>query len=456
MAKKKNKKKWWIISILVLAVAGLVAQKILVKHDPPISIEKEKVVRRDITETVVANGKIEAVTEVSISAEVAGEIISLPVKEGQLVKKGDLLVKIRPDDYVAARDSAQANYRMDVANKNTADANLEKARLEYDRNKALFDAKLISESDFLTAKTTYDVAKTTLAAAEEQVSMGEAQVHTSEVDLLKTTIYSPLDGTVSKLYSHLGEKVAGTGMMAGTEIMIVSDLNTMEARVDIGEVDVVLIGVGEKAKLEVDSFKDRKFAGLVTDIADSANNNDTSSTSSSSSSSSSSGGTDATKFQVRIRLTDHERFLPGMSVTANIETRQHTNVLSVPIQCVTTRLPKPITNALASAASNAPTHGSNLLASVDPTNAAPAPKRNEEPKPVEVVWVIDGDHVKMAPVKRGIADDDYVEISDGLKDGEEIVVGGFKAINHDLDDGKKVVVDTQKAQKDKEQKTGSS
>jgi HlyD family secretion protein len=237
--------------------------------------------------------------------------------------------------------------------------------------------------------------------------------------------------------------------------MIVSDLNAMEARVDIGEVDVVLIAVGQKAKLEVDSFKDKKFAGIVTDIADSANNNDTSSTASTSSSSSS-ASTDATKFQVRIRLTDHERFLPGMSVTANIETREHTNVLSVPIQSVTTRLPKPVTNAVAGTGSNAPALGSNSLATAAPTNLTPPLKRGEEPKPIEVVWVIDGDHVKMAPVKRGISDDDYVEISEGLKDGQEVVVGGFKAINRDLDDGKKVVVDAQKAQKDKEAKTGSS
>src|ERR1700761_168297 len=151
MAKKKNNKKWWIISIIALAVAAPIAHKALAKKDPPVPIEKEKVVRRDITETVVANGKVEAVTEVSISAEVAGEIIALPVKEGQLVKKGDLLVKIRPDDYIAARDSAQANYRMGVANKNTAAANLEKGRLEFERSKALFDAKLVSESDFLAA-----------------------------------------------------------------------------------------------------------------------------------------------------------------------------------------------------------------------------------------------------------------------------------------------------------------
>src|SRR5581483_9671885 len=329
MAKKKNKKKWWIIAIVVVAVAAPLAQRALVKRDPPIPIQKEKVARRDITETVVANGKIEAVTEVGISAEVSGEIIALPVKEGQLVKKGDLLVKIRPDQYVAALDSAKASYRMDVANQETSAANLEKARLEYERNKALFEAKLISDSDFLTAKTAYDVAKTTLAGAAEQVAMAAAQVTNADVDLSKTTIYSPLDGTVSKLNSHLGERVAGTAMMAGTEIMIVSDLNAMEARVDIGEADIVLIAVGQKATMDVDAFKDAKFTGVVTDIADSANNNDLT-TSSSSSSSASTSGTDATKFQVKIRLKDKERFLPGMSVTANIETRMRTNVISIP------------------------------------------------------------------------------------------------------------------------------
>jgi len=470
MAKKKNKKKWWILAIIVVAVAAPIVYHAATKHDPPISIEKEKVARRDITETVVANGKVEAVTEVAISAEVSGEIIDLPVKEGQLVKKGDLLVKIKPDSYVAAHESAQANQRMAVANRNTSKANLEKAKLEFDRNKALFDAKLISESDYLTAKTAYDVAVTSLAASEEQVSMAQAQVHTSEVDLSYTTIYSPLDGTISKLYSHLGERVAGNSMMAGTEIMIVSDLNKMEARVDIGEVDVVLIAVGEKATLEVDSFKDRKFNGVVSDIADSANNNISSTSSSSAAASASSTSPDATKFEIRIRLSDKERFLPGMSVTANIETRHRTNVLSIPIQCVTTRLPS--TNSLAMGKTNGLAKGTNAATNMTnmtniaattnlavtnaATNLAATTKKGDQPKPIEIVWIVDGDHVKMAPVKRGIADDNYVEISDGLKDGQEIVSGGFKAINRDLEDGKKVVVNAQQAQKDKEPKPGSS
>ena len=218
------------------------------KRVPPIAISKEKAARRNLTEVVVANGKIEPVFRSKSARKSRGEIIELAVKEGQHVKKGDLLVKIKPDNYLAARDSAAANYKYALANKNTADANLEKAPLEFKSNEALFQAKLISDSDFLTAKTTYDVAKTTLAGAVEQVSIAQAQLHSAEADLSKTIIYSPLDGTISKLNSQLGERVVGTATMAGTEIMTVADLNNMEARVDIGEMDVPLIAIGQKAQ----------------------------------------------------------------------------------------------------------------------------------------------------------------------------------------------------------------
>ncbi len=442
MAKSKGKKKIILFSLLALViVAGVVYAK-FGKRTPPISISKEKVTRRNITEVVVANGKIEPVLEVKISPEVSGEIIELNVKEGQRVKKGDLLLKIRPDNYVAARDSAKANFKFAVANKNTSDANLERALLEYKRNDSLFQAKLISESDFLTAKTTYDVAKTTLAASVEQVSIAQAQLDSSEADLSKTVIYSPLEGTISKLNSQLGERVVGTATMAGTEIMTIGNLTNMEARVDIGEIDVPLIAVGQKAHLEVDSFKDKKFNGLVTEIAKSANNNDTSAAATTS--------TDATKFQVKIHVEEKEEFLPGMSVTANIETRSRTNALSVPIQSVTTRLPKgaetnaAATNLVAKASVNTNNTG---------TNADGQKKPDEPPKPIEVVFVVEGDQVKMVPVKLGISDDNYVEIVDGLKEGQEVVSGGYKAINHDLDDGTKIIVNAQAAGQDKETKT---
>jgi HlyD family secretion protein len=444
MAKNKSKSERKIIlfSILgLLVVAGGVA-KIFIKSTPPIPVATEKATRRNMTELVVANGKIEPVLQVKISPEVSGEIIELDVKQGQNVKKGDLLLKIRPDNYLAARNSSQANYRSAIANRESAEANLEKADLEYKRNDTLFKAKLISESDFLTAKTTYDVAKTTRDGAIEQVSIAHAQLDSAEADLSKTTIYSPLTGTVTKLNSELGERVVGTAQMAGTEIMTVADLSNMEARVDIGEIDVPLIKLCQKATLEVDSFKDQKFSGQVTEIANSANNNDTTTAASTSAASS----TEATKFQVRILVAEKERFLPGMSVTANIETRYRTNVLSVPILSVTTRVP---TNDAAGA-------NTNLLAVASTnggaTNSLADKKPDEPPKPIEVVFVVEGDHVKKVPVKCGISDDNYYEITEGLKEGEEVVSGGSKVINRDLEDGKKIVVNNAAATQEKESK----
>jgi HlyD family secretion protein len=429
MAKSKSKKTLVVVSIVVVAGIALAVVATMKKKEVPISVETEKVMRRTLIEKVTANGKIEPVVQVKISPEVSGEITDLGVREGQRVHKGDLLVKIKPDNYLAASNSAAASYKLSVANQNSSQASLEKARLEYERSKGLYAAKLISDSDYLTAKTVYDVAKTTLDGAAESVAMAEASLQSAASDLSKTTIYSPLDGTVSKLNSQKGERVVGTAMMAGTEIMTIADLNTMEARVDVGEVDVVLIRAGEKVHLEVDSFKDQKFNGLVTDVANSANNNDTSTTGAASTSTS----TDATKFQVKIRVMEKQGFLPGMSVTADVETRTRTNALSVPIQCVTTRMPTwGATNAVG--VSNAPPAN---LPTVD-TNSSSKP--GEPPKPVNVVFVIAGDHVKAVPVTIGISDDNNTEITEGLHEGDIVVTGSYKAISHDLDDEKKVTV----------------
>lgn len=439
---KKRKKRLFLLAIFTL-IAALALVAAFKKKEVTITVQTEKVARRNVTELVVGSGKIEPVTQVNISPEVSGEILELPFKEGQCVKKGDLLVRIRPDNYQATRDSAFANYKNSIANSNSSAANLEKAELEYHRNQALFKEKLISDSDFLTAKTTYDVAVATLAGSVEQVSMAHASLQSAESDLSKTKIFAPLEGTVSKLNSEVGERVVGTAMMAGTEIMTVADLNEMEARVDIGEMDVVLIAVGQKAHLEVDAFKDRKFDGVVTDIANSAKNNDTSNTASSSSGSQTQ---DATKFQVKIRLKDKAAFLPGMSVTAEIETRSRTNVVTVPIQSVTRRLPK---------------DKSGKTNAVDPVTVAqkdppgdhsakdPKPKPGDPPKPLEVVFVVENGHAKMVPVKHGIEDDNYEEIVEGLTVGQEVISGGSKAINRDLEDGKKVIIGSVKAEGEK-------
>ncbi len=272
MANPKNKKrrKVLVFSVIGLVLVGLTLAAIFRKREPVITVQTEKVTRRNITETVVANGKIQPVLQVKISPEVSGEIIELPVKEGQWVKKGDLLVKIKPDTYIANVRSAEAQYLSSASGKDLAQASMRKAELEFKRNEEMFLGKLESESTFLEFKTGFEVAQAQTETATHQVAVAKAALDRAKEELAKTTIASPLDGTISKLNSRLGERVVGTAMMTGTEIMIVSDLNAMEARVDVGEIDVVLIKPGQKTRLEVDAFHDRKFKGTVTEIANSS------------------------------------------------------------------------------------------------------------------------------------------------------------------------------------------
>ena len=457
MAKPKKRRKIIIFSVILLALAGLGAFAFLRKKEPVIRVETAKVIRTNITETVIANGRIQPVLQVKISAEVSGEIIELPVKEGQSVKKGDLLVKIKPDVYVAAVNQAKALYESAQAGKSQTVANLEKAEADYLRNKNLFEHKLVSESEFIGFRAAYAIAKAQLESSLHQVENAKAQVASAQDSLDKTTITSPLTATVSKLNLQLGERVAGNTMMAGTEIMTIAELNDMESRVDVGENDVVLVAVGQKASLEVDAFRDRKFKGTVTDIANSSGG----------AGASSGGSQDATKFQVKIRIDEKESFRPGMSVTAEIETRSRTNVLSVPGQSITTRLPKPKEVAAASKTSKGKGGSTNSTAAGSPTNSASAAtnavtetnktgkKSGEAPKPIEVVFLVDGDHVKMVPVKRGIYDNANAEIIEGVSEGQEIVSGGYKAISRELEDGKKIVKEKpgwNKSQKEGEKK----
>jgi HlyD family secretion protein len=442
MANSKKRKRILIFSGIVAVLVVLTLVAVLRKKEPAITVQTEKVARRDVVERVVATGKIQPVIQVVISPEVSGEIIELAVKEGQRVRKGDLLLKIKPDFYLAAVNQAKAGYESSVASKDEAAANLVKADADFKRNNELFNHKLISEADFIGFKAAFEVAQAQLESATHQVDVAKAAVDSAQDSLDKTTIMSPLTGTISKLNSQLGERVLGTVQNVGTEIMTVADLSEMEARVDVGEVDVVLIATNQIGRLEVDAFKNRKFTGTVTGVAKSANGLGQTALSTSSSQ-------DATKFEVHIRINDKESFLPGMSVTAEIETRYRTNVLTVPIASLTTRMPKEpkkdggksaaATNATAKVAgTNSTVAHADPLPAAD-TNAWRSDKKSKETKPIEVVFVVDGDHARMLPVKSGISDDDYYEITEGLKEGQEVVSGGFKAISRDLEDGKKIV-----------------
>jgi HlyD family secretion protein len=443
MAKSTKRRKTIIFSLIGLVLIALTAGAFLKKREAVITIQTEKIARHNLTELVVANGKIQPVLQVKISPEVSGEIIELPVKEGQAVKKGDLILKIKPDFYIANRNQAEASYKSSLAGKITAEANLEKASSEFKRNQEMFDRKLISESIYIEFKTGFEVAKAQVDSATHQVDMSKALRERAQEELAKTTIVSPLDGTVSKLNSQLGERVVGTATMAGTEVMTIADLNEMEARVDIGEIDVVLIQPGQNARLEVDAFKDRKFTGTVTEIANSSR------TAPGMGGGGGGNNQEATKFEVKIRIKEKEPFRPGMSVTAEIETRSRTNVLCVPIASVTTRLPKDKDkdknkNGHNGSKTNAPGEKKNTetatAPSVEGTNdVAKADKKNKEnAKPIEVVFLMEGERAKMVPVKIGISDDSFWEVTEGLQEGQEVVSGGYRAISRDLEDGKKV------------------
>tara|TARA_A100001037_G_scaffold304051_1_gene339685 strand:- start:534 stop:1850 length:1317 start_codon:yes stop_codon:yes gene_type:complete len=418
-SKKSKKRKKIIIGILILVVlGGLSAAAVLRKKEIAVRIESEAAALRDLTEVVVADGRIHPVLQVTISPEVSGEIISLPVREGQAVKKGQLLLEIRPDFYKAAVAQATASYQSALAGLSSSDANLANAEFEFTRIENLFEDDLESDSNYQRAKTNLKVARASQESSTHQVAMAKASLTRAEEDLAKTRITSPLDGTITLLNSELGERVLGTVQNMGTEIMIISDLNAMEARVEIGEIDIVLVQIGQRAELEVDAFRDRTFTGIVTEIANSARTSGAGSQQ------------EATKFEVRIGINEKEAFRPGMSVTADVETRSRQGVVTVPFQSVTTRLPQA-------------SRGSNPDSS-ESESKFPRPKdggkkgRQEANKPIEVVFVVEEGTAKMVPVERGISDDNYVEIVSGLEAGQEVVSGSYKAIAEDLEDGKKV------------------
>jgi len=466
MANSKKRRKILIFSVIGIALIALTAGAILRKREVVITVQTEKVARHNLTEIVVANGKIQPVVHAQISPEVSGEIIDLPVKEGQLVNKGDLILKIKPDFYAAQRNQAEASYKSSLAGQATAEANLHKAEAEYRRNQGLFSQKLVSESIFDEVKAAYEVGQANCTSAMHQVEMAKASLDSADEQLAKTTIVSPLTGTVSKLNSQLGERVLGTVQNVGTDVMTISDLNEMEARVDIGEIDVVLIAVGQTVRLEVDAFKDRKFTGTVTEIANSSGAAGLSALAQSSSSSQQ----EATKFGVKIRIKEKEPFRPGMSVTAEIETRYRTNSLTVPIASVTTRLPKDksdkskkgdakneltvnaSTNATAASTNSSTSKTNALAADISGTNSNKGDKKSKDAaKPIEVVFIADGERAKMVPVKIGISDDSYWEIVEGLKEGDEVVSGGYRAIGRDLEDGKKIKKGVPEMAKDEKQ-----
>jgi len=418
--KKKSKKKLlWIIGLLLL---GIIVTAVIIssRKENLIVVQTEKIAKRNITQLVTATGKIQSETEVNISAEVSGEIISLPFKEGDQVSKGELLVKIKQDVFSPQLQEQNASIRVAESNLQTNEVTLRKYELELNRIKELNAKGLASQSDLDNAQNNVDQTLAQINTARAQINQQRTGLSRIQYDISKTTIYAPISGTVTQLNNETGEKVLGTISNQGSNIMTISDLSKMECQVEVGETDVALINIGDTSRIEIDAFPDKVFTGYVYEIANTATAKGT--------------GTqdEVVNFIVKIRIINNEVELrPGMSCTVDIEVEKKNDVLAVPIQSVTTREEFKGNKGMDEESEN-----ENLSKSSEN-------KQSKKTKPQEVVFVVDNGMAKKENVKTGISDDSYMEITEGATDGQDVVKGSFKAITKELEDGSKVKVDNE-------------
>jgi HlyD family secretion protein len=447
-----SKKLKWIIGILVVLVIVLIAlsKSGVFGKDEGTKVTAEKASLRNITEIVTASGKVFPEVEVKVSPDISGEIVELNVEEGDTVKRGEVLAKIYADIYASQRDQAAAivaQSEAQVSNSksqlNALKATLDQAESAYKRQKTLLDQKVISQSEFEQAQQAYLSAKANYAAADDAIKANQANVQSAMAslsraakDVSRATILAPMDGVISLLLVKKGERVVGTAQMAGTEMMRIADLNSIEAQVDVGENDIPKVKIGDTALVEVDAFNNRKFKGVVYKIANPE------SLASGTAASSISNSTQVTNYQVHIRLLPSTYqdlivkgqpfpFRPNMSASADIQTNTHTNVLSVPLNAVTTR------DKNSGKAPNTNDQDNNKNNNSD-NNATPA--SNEEDIE-EVVFVVQKDGtVRKKSVKTDIQDINYIEIKQGINLNEEVITGPYDVVSKQLKDSSKVKV----------------
>lgn len=429
----KKKLYYFTAAAILLVIVLLILNKkgIIGNQDHSIEVETAKATEMTIVETVSATGKIQPEIEVKISSEVSGEIIDLPVKEGQVVKKGDLLVRINPDLYTSGYNRTLAGLSQTKAGLSQADAAYNEAKSSYERSKTLFDKGIISKSDWDKAVAAFENAKASKQSAYYNMKSASATVNEAKDNLGRTTIYAPADGTISLLNVELGERVLGTQQMTGTELLRVANLNNMEVEVDVNENDIVKINVGDSARVEVDAYLKKQFKGLVTSISNSASTTLT--------------ADQVTNFKVKVRIlkesyqdllvgkpATYSPFRPGMTATVDIITKRKEKVLGIPISAVVVK---------------------NDTASVKKVEMGAADDdsktQHKSDKKHECVFVRQGDKAKIRIVKTGIQDDTHIEISEGLKPGEEIITGPYTTVTKDLNSGDKVKLSQPKSPENK-------
>ncbi|SDR67225.1 HlyD family secretion protein [Formosa sp. Hel1_31_208] len=410
-----------IIGVVVLLMLALVVGSkmgLFGKKGNFKQVNVEKVALVDIVETVSATGKIYPEVEVSISSEVSGEILDLPFKEGQQVKKGDLLVRVNPDLIQSALNRSQATYQNIRAGLDQAEASLKEAKANYDRSKTLFERGVISKADWDRAIAAYETAEAAKNSAFYSVKSAAATVNEAQDNLSRTTIYAPMDGTISLLNVELGERVVGTQQMAGTEILRVANLNNMEVEVDVNENDIVKVQIGDSTIVEVDAYLKKEFKGVVTEIANSAAGSLT--------------ADQVTNFRVKVRILEesyqdliegkpdsYSPFRPGMTATVDVITDKRNKTVAVPISSIVIK-----------------TDTSSVKKTWKKSASEQIKPENEEK--FECVFVNDNGVAKLKVVKTGIQDDTNIEIISGLEEGEEIITGPYNLVSKTLKSGDKI------------------
>ena len=412
-----------LVAIVIALIIGLVVLKktgVIKSNDKDIEVETSKADEITIVETVSATGKIQPEIEVKIASQVSGEIVSLPIKEGQVVKKGDLLVKINPDLYTSGVSRSVSNYAGTKSGLAQSDASFTEAKSNYDRNKKLYEKGIISRSDWDKAIASFEVAKANKQTAYFNVQSAQASVKEAKDNLGRTIIFAPADGTISMLNVELGERILGTQQMSGTELMRVANLDNMEVEVSVNENDIVKINIGDETKIEVDAYLKKEFKGIVTSISNSATSTTT--------------ADQVTNFKVKVRILKesyqdllagkpktYSPFRPGMTATVDIVTTRKEKVIGVPISAVVIKadtLPIPKFEVADEESSN------KIKSKID--------------KKLECVFVKVNGKAKIRIVKTGIQDDTNIEIISGLQKGDEIITGPYNTVSKELNSGDKV------------------
>src|SRR5437870_9327258 len=431
--RRSTRKRQIIIAVVGFLVLWLIVSILLSKREKPIPVTTETAIRKTILQTVSATGKVQPETEVKISPEVAGEIIELPVADGMGIKKGDLLVKIKPDSYKALLEQQEAAISAAKATNLQQKATMLKTEHDFQRAKDLFEKKLISEQEYNAAEAAYDVAKNTYESSLHEIERAQASSSQARDQLSKTTIYSPMDGTITILNSKLGERLVATNQFAGTEVMRVADLAHMQAVVDVNENDVVNVKLGDKASVKIDAYGDRKFKGVVQQIANTGKTTG--------------AGTqeEVTNFEVKIRIDDHDVALrPALSCTADIETNMVKDAMAVPMQAVTIRTgdtnlsPEEIERQKLKVAAR---DKDDNKAELSNERLEKQTQKEEREKLAKVVFVKNGNKAHMVKVVTGIADNSYMEIKSGIQPGDEVISGSYSAISRKLKERAKVSYD---------------